>query len=294
MFVLMTLPALSPAFAKSESPWPKEIKPPEGRILIYQPQPDEQDGDILTGRAAVSITLKGKTEPVFGTVWMRARMNVDKENRTVEFFDVTVTKSRFPGSTPEREQRLAAIIEAEFPKWDLTESLDRLIATLAIVEKEKSYAAAFNTKPPKIFVEKIPAILVIIDGEPVLRKVEGLEGVQRVVNTPFFIAYDGKDYYLNGGADWFSAKDLFGEWKSEKGPSKEVLEFYKKAGGQKEQQAPRPQASSTQPTEPSKPKGNAKPPRFWSQGASRVDRHRGRAEVPPCNGHRPSVCDQHR
>jgi hypothetical protein len=82
-----------------------------------------------------------------------------------------------------------------------------------------------------------------------------------ILNTPFFIAYDGKDYYLNGGAAWFSAKDLFGEWKSEKEPSKDVLEFYKKAGGQNEQ-APPAKASSTQPTEPSKPKGDAKPPKI--------------------------------
>src|SRR5262245_54767741 len=120
LIALLSIVLAAPVLAKDDS-WPREIKADEGRILVYQPQPDEQEGNILTGRAAVSITLKGSTAPVFGTVWFRARMDVDKEKRIVTFQDVTVPKSRFPNSTPEKEQKLASIIEKEVPKWDLTE-----------------------------------------------------------------------------------------------------------------------------------------------------------------------------
>jgi hypothetical protein len=223
-----------PTLANEVSTWPKVIASPEARILVYQPQPDSQEGDNFTGRAAVSITPNGKTEPVFGTIWLKARMNVDKEERTVEFEDVTVPKVRFPGSTPEAEEELATLIEKEIPRWHITESLDRLIASLAIVEKEKAYAEGFSTKPPKIFIEKTPTILVLIDGEPVMRKVEGTENLQKIVNTPFFLVFDGKDYFLDGGAAWFSTEDLMGEWKPEKKPSKEVLAFYEKAQPQEQ------------------------------------------------------------
>ena len=245
---LYIMTAAAPTLAGEVSTWPQVIASPEARILVYQPQPDSQEGNIFTGRAAVSITSKGKTEPVFGTIWLKARMNVDKEKRTVEFEDVTVPKVRFPGSTPETEENLAALIEKEVPRWHVTESLDRLIASLAIVEREKAYAEGFNTTPPKIFIEKTPAILVPIDGKPVMRNVEGTKNLQKIVNTPFFLVFDGEEYFLNGGAAWFSTDDLMGEWKPIKKPSKEVLSYYEKA----------------QPTaqQPSAARADARPPKI--------------------------------
>ncbi len=244
MFALLTGLAAAPAGAASDPGWPRQIVVPEAKILVYQPQPDGHDGNIVTARAAVSVTGKGKTVPTFGTVWFRVRGEIDREKRMVEFADLTVPKSRFPGATPEDEQKLAALLEKEMPKWNLTMSLDRLVASLKAVEKEKEYAENFNNTPPNIIVEKVPALLVLVDGQPVLRPVKGSESLQRVVNTPVFLVFDGKDYYLSGGAAWFKNSDLKGEWKATKSPPKEVAAYYEStvqpAGGKTKGAAPKP------------------------------------------------------
>ena len=227
ILLLMVMAIWAPVLADGDPGWPRQITVPEAKIVIYQPQPDEYEGNILTGRAAVSVTPKGKTEPVFGGVWLRARVEIDREKRIVEFADLTVPRVKFPGAKPEDEKKLGSIIEKEFPKWDLKVSLDRLVASLQLVQKEKAAAEAFNTAPPRIVIEKVPAILVNIDGEPVLRAVEGTE-LKRVINTAFFLVFDGKKYYLNGSSVWFTAEDLKAEWSTTKNPPKEVAEFYEK------------------------------------------------------------------
>jgi hypothetical protein len=39
-----------------------------------KPQPDTLAGNALSGRAAFSLTPKGKTEPVFGALWFTSRI----------------------------------------------------------------------------------------------------------------------------------------------------------------------------------------------------------------------------
>ena len=51
---------------ETDGSWPREIKVPEGVVVIYQPQPEALNGNLLKGRAAVavavkSINLKSKT-----------------------------------------------------------------------------------------------------------------------------------------------------------------------------------------------------------------------------------------
>ena len=55
---------------------------------------------------------------------------------------------------------------------NVTFSLDELLASLEVVEKEKVAAEQLQTTPPKIIVTNVPATLVMIDGEPKLQPVE--------------------------------------------------------------------------------------------------------------------------
>ena len=61
--------------------WPREIDTPEAKIVMYQPQLESFEGNRLTGRAAVAVTPRGRTEPVFGAVWIDARVSTDRDNR---------------------------------------------------------------------------------------------------------------------------------------------------------------------------------------------------------------------
>lgn len=49
--------------------WPREIPVEGGRVMMYQPQPEKLDGNLLEVRAAVSLELAEAGGPIFGAVW---------------------------------------------------------------------------------------------------------------------------------------------------------------------------------------------------------------------------------
>lgn len=225
----------------AEEDWPRDIVVPEAKIIIYQPQMETFKDDKLTARSAVSVTKKGETEPIFGAVWFAARVSTDRDTRIVKALEVKVTNVKFPHSDPAKERKLAGILEKEIPAWDLTISLDRLLAMLDLVEKEKVSADDLKATPPKIIYVTHPAILVNIDGEPEMSKVEDSK-LLRIVNTPFFIVFDPekKNYYLKGSSAWLSTKDIKGAWQSEPSPPPSVVaaadKFTDKEGESEEKQ----------------------------------------------------------
>ena len=224
---VMILSAASMAFAQAEGEeigWPREMDHPEAKVVIYQPQIDSFVGDTIEARAAVSVTIKGSETPVFGAVWFKARVETDRDARLVNMLGIEVPRVRFPEATPEQEKEVIAFLEEEIPKWGMSVSLDRVIASLDLAEKEQLAADNFKNDPPEIMVVNDPAILIFIDGDPKLEQVEDSK-MQYVVNTPFLIVLRKKKYYLNGGQLWMEAKDVMGPWKESKRPPKDVREL---------------------------------------------------------------------
>jgi hypothetical protein len=210
--------------------WPREIEVPEGKVVIYQPQADVLDGNILKGRGAISFTAAGKTAPVFGAAWFEAQVDIDRDARLVSILTLTIPKCRFGESTPEQEKQLAGILERELPKTDLTMSLDRLMAGLKVAESERIQAEGLNTAPPKIYFETSPAVLIVMDGDPQPRPVEGAK-IQRVVNTPYFVVFhpESKTYWTKAGSTWFSTSDVKGAWRAGGTPPAEAVSLQAKA-----------------------------------------------------------------
>lgn len=206
------IPASSWAQAQEEG-WPVEIQVPAAQIIIYQPQPETFKGTTLTARAAVSVTLTGKDEPVFGAAWFTAGITTDRDSRTAEISNVEVLRVRFPNITSEQEKQFAEIVEREWESRTLTVSLDRLLTSLENAERETVESKNLQATPPKILFVSYPALLVMLDGEPILRTVED-SSLMRVVNTPFVLVLDPgtKSYYLRGEDIWFQASDLEGPW----------------------------------------------------------------------------------
>ncbi len=203
--------------------WPREITHEQGTVIMFQPQLDSFKNNVLEGRAAVSVTFKDSQEPVFGAIWFKARLETDLDTRTAGILNLEIPRVRFPEATPEQEKKFAAFLEKEIPKWDLTLSLDRLEATMDLAEREQIAAGNLKNDPPKIMVVTDPAVLVFIDGEPQLRDIEKTN-FQRIINTPFLIVFDPKkkEYYLDGGKIWMTAKDVMGPWQETKQVPKEV------------------------------------------------------------------------
>ncbi len=220
--------ALPPKVGAVDGEWPKEIDVSEGRIVIYQPQPETLEGDVLEGRAAVSVTPAGKTEPVFGVIWFESQVEIDRNERMVHVLSNKITDARVTEASEAAHRKLAEILTREVGDLQLALAYDRLLPSLEAAEAERSGSADLATNPPKILIEHSPAILVVIQGNPELREV-GESGLMKVVNTPFFIVLDPstKRYWLNGGTQWFEASEATGEYTVGSAPS-EVVAAYKK------------------------------------------------------------------
>ena len=60
--------------------WPRDFKADDGtQFIVYEPQLDSWNGNLLTGRAAVAVKSEQDKDPTYGVVWLTAQTTVDKE-----------------------------------------------------------------------------------------------------------------------------------------------------------------------------------------------------------------------
>jgi hypothetical protein len=206
--------------------WPREVESAQGTIAVYQPQITSFQGNALSARAAISITPIGKDEPVFGAVWLDCRVSTDRTNRTVRLEDVDVKQIKFPNGADAETSNVSATLEKQMPLMDLTFSLDLLLESLETAQKERENARELEVTPPRIIVMNHPAVLVLIDGEPVLTSIEGTS-LKRITNTPYFLVQDASSgrFYLRGGASWFVARIITGPWRKTENPPKLIVDL---------------------------------------------------------------------
>jgi hypothetical protein len=192
--------------------WPRSFEEDGAKFVVYQPELEKWDNVRLTARAAVSVETAVSPQPTFGVVWFDARTDVDKEERLVTLENLTLRAS-FP-TAPDKGAAWLAGLKKAFPANVKTVDLDRLEASLALLTAEtKGEHAPLKNDPPKIFFSSTPAILVLIDGKPVLRRVEG-SPLMRVINTRALLLDDEKAsrFYLGVGDRWLVAASLDGPW----------------------------------------------------------------------------------
>lgn len=194
--------------------WPREIQLESGVLTIYQPQIDEMKNDILSYRAAVSFKAGSSSEPVFGAVWFESRVEIDREERMVHIVTLNVTDTRFPEGSDQVKAEFELAIKEGLPNWELEFSLDDLLTSLEASEEAIATANDLNMDPPEIIYRDHPALLIMIDGDPVLREIEN-SPYEAVINTPYPLIVDTKKktYYLNAGRDvWYQAQKATGPY----------------------------------------------------------------------------------
>ena len=193
--------------------WPRGIVTQDVTILVYQPQPETLEQNVMTARAAVSVRKKDEKEPAFGVFWFSSRMDINRATGICKALTVDITKVKFPESNPQREEELTKLLASEMRAWDLDISLDRLKASLAAVEKEKKSAEKLKSEPPKIVFSQEAAVLVFYDGDPKFVEIPNSK-LERVVNTPYLVVRekDSGTTYLSGAGYWYSGPSATGPW----------------------------------------------------------------------------------
>ena len=138
---------------------------------MYQPQIEKWDDTTITFRAAIAVEPAEGAEPIYGMVRTTAQADVDKAARMVTLHDFQIVKVSFP-TAPERNVSYLAILSQQLPTRAKEISLDRLEASLAVSQAvKKQRGLAVDNDPPRIFFSTHPALLVLVDGDPVLRPV---------------------------------------------------------------------------------------------------------------------------
>lgn len=196
--------------------WPIEIEAKNGAVVtLYQPQLESFEDDILEGRMAVVVEA-GENDPVYGAVWFKARLNTNWNDRTALLEEMEIEKTYFPGEIEaEKMEKFKVMLSHEIESWNLEMSLDRILASMNEVENMKQLSTELDNTPPKIYYRDSPALLILIDGDPIMQQVEN-EKIEYVVNTPFLIVKDTKGgmYYINGGDYWYKSQNIKSEWSA--------------------------------------------------------------------------------
>jgi len=238
--------------ANAANEWPRQMDSAGWTVVMYQPQVESFKMPDMDARAAVSLKGPEMKEPQFGAVWVTCTVSADHENRMVQLIDLKVTDTRFPGLSGIQVEKLIAFLEAEIPTWKLDIELDRLLADLETAEVSGSKSDRLNNDAPAVYFRTEPTVLVIVDGKPILREIEG-STYKYVANTPYFMIDDGfGTCYLKGGQFWYSAAKVEGDWKSVSSVPSEVTQLAQKAQAAAASSAPQPDSGVPVITSPPK------------------------------------------
>ena len=199
--------------------WPRQVPLSNGLAEVYQPQVQSWQNDDLAFRAAVSVTLNGQQDPVFGVVWADAQTEVDQVSRTVILDGVTLLRANFPSMADGGAQVLADLRTFYANNPPDAVPLDLVQASLGASQSAKPQGVAVDNTPPQVIVSETPALLVPIHGNAVVRPVAGTS-LGRVINTRFLILQQGTKppYFLHVYDGWMQAPAVDGPYTVAKNP----------------------------------------------------------------------------
>ena len=149
---------------------------------------------------------RGKTQTTYGVIWIKANTAIDKDSRLVQLDDIQIVKANFPTAGDKADEYLEVFREPhrghadDLARPDRGEPGDHAGRTRRATPRSRS-----RTTRRRSTTASTPAVLVLIDGEPVLRPVEGSPGIERVINTRSLILKTGGGFYMPIADRWLTA-----------------------------------------------------------------------------------------
>jgi len=225
-----SLPA--PADSVPADPWPRDMTLGNARAVIYQPQVESWSGNALKFRVAIALKPDDAKTETFGVVSGSARTSVDRAARLVDLDDFGVFELKFP-TLPDNGKAYTHELTRAIERALATISLNRLEASLAVSGTVKPAPQPVENAPPDVIVSYGPAILVPIDGQPVIKDIPDTR-FKRVINTQALIARSvfADTFYLHVYDGWMTSDTLSGPWTPGSAPFglDQIAEKLAKAG----------------------------------------------------------------
>lgn len=229
IFIALTSSSIIKDIDFDEMGWPREIKFKKGIVTIYQPQIESFDKNKIEARAAIAIKPNDKSI-VFGAMWYSSRVITDKDEHLVTFDEIVIETLKFPEGDDDQISKIKKGLSEKLSGLSMTMSLERFTSSIAHLKGDDKHDDKYNNISPDIYYEISPAVLVFIDGDPILKEIEN-SNFMYVLNTPYFLVQNPKDkkYFLKGGEWWYSSNEIEKNWKSIDSPPKEVSDLAEKA-----------------------------------------------------------------
>jgi hypothetical protein len=190
--------------------WPRQLTKQGSTLVYYQPQVDDwKNFQELDWRMAISITPAGG-KAVVGALAMHGWTSVNSDTQMVLISNMTLKNSYFPSLDPASAASMDQLVRTFVPPtvWI---SMHRLVACVPKPQTSPP-GVQLNNDPPQTFVSYRPAILLSVEGQPVLADIPDSK-LQYVVNTEWALfLYEKSSYYLLAGERWLTSKSLDGPW----------------------------------------------------------------------------------
>lgn len=228
--------AAGQAIDPSTLSWPRFYATNGFEFALYQPEISAWSGNELDGRLVVAVRPAGTTNETYGVVFFTARTDIDKVNRLVTFEDFQVTRLNFP-SQPAMQDQYRAMLQSFQSQAVKVIPLDHLEAVFsASGDITQAKVQSVKNDPPQIIYATQPALLVLVDGPPVLQNLK--DDYRRVINTRAILLFNQnpsyQGYYLYADSQWFSAPALAGPWIANGNPPSDIDNALSLALGTKE------------------------------------------------------------
>lgn len=223
--LILLAPALraAPVAIDEDAPWPRVRSTNGHTVTLHLPQVERWTSNSFTARAAVEVKMANTKTEMLGVVWFEAHGSVDRSNRVVMLDRLQISRGSFP-TAPDSGSNALAIVREVLPAGARTVSLDYLVTALGFVQAAaRQGASGIKHEPPRIIWVTNRSVLILIDGEPVLRPVAGTT-IERVINTPALLVHDKPSarFYLSGVGQWFAAATISGPWGVAENPPPQV------------------------------------------------------------------------
>jgi len=205
----------APTPAPVDGGWPRLYNLATGAsILVYQPQIASWDRQTdLVAFSAVSYRPKSGAKPTMGTIKLESHTKVAVTDRLVNFDPMRIVEANFQGLEKEHVREITTEIDKAIPDEDRVIGLDRVLANLDKSQIVPKNVEGIKADPPPIFFSKTPAVIVVLDGEPIWSPIKEND-LKYAVNTNWdlFQHTPTNTYYLRNNETWLKTSDLQTKW----------------------------------------------------------------------------------
>ncbi len=197
----------------NDQDWPRTYTASSATVSVYAPEVVAVKDMQVQARGAFALS-SASGRMVFGAASFNAVFEPG-EGSELRLKQIAIEAIRLPDSLMQHKDTVIALLREAILSWDLRTTMSELRSMDNGAAASGIVATDLKNDPPAIIIRERPSLLVVLDGEPSLKKVENTP-YQYVQNTAVPILFDPSTgrYYLPNGKDWYATQDLKGAWQA--------------------------------------------------------------------------------